>query len=384
MAASFLAYANISVFFRFYPYLETLPIAPERFGLLIGAFSAAALAIRPLVSPRITPDNGAVCVHFGAALVIAALAAYHWAGGFWVMLAVRVLHGLAFVFMGAGLMAMIVDCIPDGRSSEAFGFLSIVIMLPNTVVPPLWPALDTLFGGFDRVLWAFAGLTVLLFPMTRLAGVRGRGDGKAPAPKLGWRDVKTDLSDHRLWGLLTAMLFLYCGVALVFFFAAGMAENRGWTGIGLFFTLTTLAEIGVRLVLGKTFDRWPKALAVAGNMAVLAAGYFLLSRTGSRAGFYALALVLGLGWGAAMPLFNGMVFDWSAARFRAFNTNLGLQTFQAGFFLGPILGGWVLSRTSFRGLYDLAAALSLAGAAILCWLGVRTIKMEARKGVEGS
>jgi len=370
MAASFLAYANISVFFQFYPYLQTLPIDPGSYGLLIGAFSATSLILRPWVIPFITTDNGRRYLYIGTVLMIVSLVAYRWAGGFWGMLLVRIVHGLSFVFSGASLMAMLVSRIPPGHSSQVFGVMSIVVMLPNTIVPPIWPLLNSFFDGFDNVLTAFALFTCLMFPMAALTGRSGEEEGTGqPQARLSRADIKEDLADHRIWGLLSAMLFLYCGVALVFFFLVGLAHKNGLAEVGLFFTLTTFCEIAVRVAAGQAFDRMPKAYVITGTMIVLCLGYALLGRVTSQPAFYALAGVLGLSWGVAMPVCNGLMFDWSQPRHRAFNTNLGLQMFQGGFFIGPFVGAFILDHASFARLYDLAAALALAAAAIMAVLG---------------
>lgn len=366
MGCTFLAYANMSVFFQFYPYLQSLPIAPASYGLLIGAFSATSLLIRPIISPWITPRNGVKYMYLGTALVIISLVAYKGATGFWSLFLVRIIHGLSFVFLGAALIALIVACIPEGRSSQVFGLLSIVTMAPSTVTPPLWPFLDNMFNGFANVLMAFAFMTLILFPMAALSKPAGTDqDAGTERTSLGWADIKTNLADVHLLGLFTAMFFLYCGVALVFFFLAGMASQKGLVHVGVFFALTTICEIGVRLLAGGRLDRMPKAAVTAWTMTALALGYALLNVINGQAGFYVTALILGLSWGISMPLFSGLVFDWSPHRFRAFNTNLGMQIFQAGFFIGPIAGGFILEKFSFEGLYYFAAVLSLAGAMIM-------------------
>jgi predicted MFS family arabinose efflux permease len=68
------------------------------------------------------------------------------------------------------------------------------------------------------------------------------------------------------------------------------------------------------------------------------------------------------------------MFDLSDPRFQAFNTNLGMQMFQAGFFLGPFIGAPIVIRWGFPALYILCAALSLAGAGLILFL--RTLEAK--------
>jgi predicted MFS family arabinose efflux permease len=366
LAIAFLAYANISVFFRYYPYLQTLPINPGRLGVLIGAFSAVSLILRPLISPWFNTANSRGWIMIGTMLVIVSLGLYSLVHGFWGMLTVRCLHGLAFVVMGSALMALIVAYIPLGRSSQVFGIISIVVMLPNTVVPPLWPLLERFFGGFTNVLLAFSILTALIFPLVVLTGRGQKMETGSPSlQRLTWPEIRSNLGDLKLVAILSAMFFLYCGVSVVFFFVADLARTYGLSGVGIFFMITTMGEIGVRLAAGQTFDRLPKAMLLALTLILLAVAYAVLARGQDQGVFFVVAVVLGLGWGAAMPVFNGLVFDVSAPRYRAFNTNLGLQMFQAGFFLGPIMGGMILDHWHIEWLYFFTAAINIVAAAIM-------------------
>jgi len=77
--------------------------------------------------------------------------------------------------------------------------------------------------------------------------------------------------------------------------------------------------------------------------------------------FYAMGLFMGLGWGVAMPVLSGLVFDLSEVRFRALNTNLSMQMFQAGFLVGPLVGAPILAHFGYVGLYYACCGVSLAG-----------------------
>jgi predicted MFS family arabinose efflux permease len=360
---TFLAYANISVFFRFYGYLDTLPIDPKWFGLVIGVFSAASLIARPFVSSFFHAGNARPYLHIGAAMAILSLAAYTLAQGFWGMFLVRAFHGLAFVVLGAALMTVIIDFIPKERSGQAFGLLSIIILAPNTMIPPLLPMLNQTLGGFTHVLLFFAAFLLLIFPLAVFVRPKGKFPGETDVTgSLGWREIKKNLRDLRIPLLLAAMLFLYCGHALVFFFLDGYGRSIGIAATGLFLTLATLSEITVRVAAGSSFDRINKTHLVTAAMVGLSIGYLALAHVDGRVAFFGLGAVLGLGWGVAMPVFNGLLFDLSLPQYRAFNTNLGLQMFQGGFFFGPFIGGTVVDHSGFTALFYLCALFSLFSA----------------------
>jgi predicted MFS family arabinose efflux permease len=366
MAVTFLVYSNNSVFFYFYEYLGTLKINPGYFGLLIGIFSSVSLVLRPFVSSFIHPTNAYRYLYAGAVLVIGALFGYSLALGFWSMLFVRLLHGFAFVLLGSALITIMVGFMPKGRSANFFGLLAIVTIIPNSIIPPVLPILEHFLGGFSRMLICFAATTLLVFPLIKAAGSPERkAEELQSTRRLSGKEIFEDLANRRVLLTLAAMLCLYCAYALVFFYLDGYGKSIGITGTGLFLTLATASEIGIRLFAGSAFDRFDKGRTAMISMLFLAAGYALLSLVNGNLFLYFVGILLGLGWGVAMPVFNGILFDISEKKFQAFNTNLGMQIFQGGFFLGPLLFGPMVIPFGFRSLFYVSAALSVAAAVIV-------------------
>jgi len=367
MAAAFLVYANVAVFFGFVDHLRALPVTPADYGILIGAMAAASLVVRPLISPFSHAGNTRLLLSIGTALAVAALTAYTIADEFWSMLLVRLFHGTAFAVLGTALMTAVVGVIPKTKSAQFFGYLAVVTLLPYTLIPPLLPFLDAHLGGFNRILLLFSLLTLLVFPLVfAVAGRRQETTGDADASALTGREILTNLKDARVLRILAAMLLLYCGHAMVFFFLDGYGQSIRIAYAGVFLTLSTVGEIGIRVAAGAFFDRMDKRRLAAGAMLALGLAYAALSHVPGEWLFFALGLVFGLGWGVAMPVFNGLIFDVSKPRFRAFNINLGLQMFQGGFFLGPLIGAPLLARWGYASLYHCCTVLSLL-AVVLIW-----------------
>ena len=368
MAVTFLTYANISVFFQFYDYLEAIAISPQWTGVIISTFAAVSLLVRPLVSPVFNAGNARPFLAAGTAMIMVALGSYSLTQSLAGLLAVRVFHGLAFVVMGSALTALMVQYVPQGGSAQFFGYLSIIILIPNTLVPSILPFLNRLLGGFQGVLLGFAVLTGMIFFMLPLLKPAKTGPAKAHN-RLTWPEIRENLTDKRVLFLLLAMLLMYCGHAVIFFFLSSFGQTRGIIHAGLFLTLATAGEILVRLIGGSFFNRMDKARLLAIILACLALAYAFLAGTGSLGPFLAMGAVFGLGWGIALPVFNGFMFDLSRPKFQSMNTNLGMQMFQAGFFFGPFIGAAVIPPWGFGALFYLCAALSLLGAVLLIFTG---------------
>jgi len=358
---SFLVYANFAVFFNFYLYLDTLPINPIFFGLLISVFSIMALVLRPIISPFFTTGNARRWLFISTVVVIISLLAYNISHDFWSMLIVRIIHGTAHVVLATALTVCLVNVIPKSRSGQAFGLITVIMLLPFGVIPPLLSPMIKYLGGFTAVLSLTAAIMLLIFPLALLLKRETISNQGSPKQKIGGRELVQNLKRPQILFTLLIMLMLYSGYAPVFFFIEGFGDNINITNPGIFFTITTACEIGVRVVAGSFFDKTRKELVVGLSLLAVAGGYYALAYTSGPLMYYVLAIFLGLGWGVVMPVLNGLLFDVSPEKLRGANTNLGLSMFQAGYFFGPLIGGVILSGWNYTILFYFCSILTFIG-----------------------
>ncbi|HTY24990.1 MAG TPA: MFS transporter [Desulfomonilaceae bacterium] len=370
-AIIFLAFCNISVFFQFHEYLGTLPISSDYFGTLIGLFSLSVLVIRPIISPFLHPGNAKRWIAISSAAVIVSLFLYNLALDFWSMAVVRSIHGAAYVLLATAVLSKLVDAIPANKSGQAFGLISVITLLPYAVIPPLLEPLGRWVGSFDQILNLSALMMVLAFPLLSLVHAKPAEHLAHSTDRIGLQDLKGNLKDRGILLLLFLSLLVWTSFTPVFYFLKGYGEKIGITNPGWFFTISTLMEILVRLVAGHMFDRLDKSRLLLASMMWLAGGNFVLAAFPGPETFYAMSVFLGLGWGVAMPVLSGLVFDMSEARFRALNSNLAMEMFQAGFFVGPVAGGAVLVYWGYPELYYACGGLLLVGVIATCLLGLK-------------
>jgi predicted MFS family arabinose efflux permease len=365
----FLNFCNIAVFFQFHQYLlNELHRSPREIGLLIGIFAFTGLVIRPLISPLLHPVNAKRWIVLGSIGIIISLLLYQLARGFWSIALVRVVHGGVYVVMATAMMAKIVGTIPPGKSSQAFGIISVITLLPYAVLPPVLEPLIELCGGFIHVLDLTALFMVLVFPLLLFMKGAHTAEDPPPSEKMTKRDLVENTKDPRILSLLAVSLLLYVAFTPVFYFLKGYGYKIGIPNPGWFFTVSTFTEIAVRLFGGPFFDRMSKPRFLAYSLIGLVIAYTLLANTSGMVLFYALGLLFGLCWGVAMPLLSGLLFDSSTARLRALNTNLGVEMFQGGLFLGPMIGGWILAAWDYRTLYYFCGALILLSLSLIPFL----------------
>ena len=310
-AIMFLAFCNIAVFFQFHEYLGTLPIPAEYFGTLIGLFSVSVLVIRPIISPLIHRDNAKRWILISCAGVIISLFLYNAANDFWSMAFVRLVHGAAYVVLATAALNRMVEAIPVNKSAQAFGLISVITLLPYAAIPPLLGPLIRWAGTFDRVLDLSALVMVLAFPLLSFIQDKPFEQAGPRDGNIGLSELKENLTDPRVIVLLLLSLLVWTSFTPVFYFLKGYAEQIGIENAGWFFTISTLMEISVRIVAGHMFDRVNKWLLLLAALAWLGAGNLILAAYPGSVTFYAMSIFLGLGWGVAMPVLSGLVFDVS-------------------------------------------------------------------------
>jgi MFS family permease len=183
------------------------------------------------------------------------------------------------------------------------------------------------------------------------------------------QELLTNLGNGRIVALLILSFLVCTAFAPVFYFLKEYGQEIGVTNPGWFLTLSTLAEIGVRLFGGSLMDRVSKVKLLAGSLVWLTIGHLAMAVIREEAIFYGIGLYLGLGWGVCMPLLHGLVFDISEPRFRALNTNLSFEMFQAGFVAGPLFAGAILVYSGYAALFwACAAILAVSLASVPCLL----------------
>ncbi len=370
---SLLCFCNLAIFYGFYNYLEHLDIDPALRGPLLALEPLTALALRPYLSTRLTLGNSVAAMGLGIGLAVLALASYPVATAAPALAAVRVLHGAGYVILASGLMTAFTHLIPPGRVAQAYGLLSLTTLLPSALMPPFVEAVTPHLPGPG---WAYAMAAPLmlvtaplLLPVARK--VRAQLVELAPGQdaRPGWSEVLRGLKAPGVRGLLAGQLLLISGHTIVYFFMKSWALQIGAGNPGLFFTCVNLSTIAVRVLGMGLLDRLNPARTTGLALLFLAGLVPAFSLAGNEAALLVLAVPFGAALGLMMPLVNAAMYRVSPEHLRAANANLLLVALDAGFILGPVIGGHMLAAgASLPLLFTVCGGVLLLGG--LCVLPV--------------
>ncbi|MGE4293912.1 MAG: MFS transporter [Desulfovibrio sp.] len=345
MGIAFLAFCNISLFYGLNAYLESQQVSPLWRGILLGLEPCTALILRPLVSPFLTVRNSLWVTGAALFLLMAALCSYAHAHEIWTLALVRIAHGLGFVLLVSALVTILVAYIPPERSGQGFGIFAIASLLPYAVLPPVVERLLPLVGSEPRVYALFTpALALALLPLpylgrrTRLLAQNAAATHRRPQCS----DIRKNLHAPGIRQILVANGLVFTATTVVVFFMKDRLMEIDMHNVGLFFSVSTAATIGVRIFCGKWMDRVNRGVMLAVMLTALAGILALFSVAGTAGQLYMLAGLYGICLGFALPQLNAVMFVISPPHLRGLNTNLMMFTMDAGYVLGPLLAGELL------------------------------------------
>lgn len=364
---AFLAICNVSVFYNLFSYLETLGIPPGLRGLVIGTYSLTAMVLYLVASPFLNVASAPLAMLLGMALMGASGIAYLFVHSFWGLMALRMLNGAGQFCTSGGAMVLIVSVIPAEKNGQAFGIYSMGMLLSYAAVPTLMDALAPLM---PTPADGYAVATVSLLPAAWIVVRIYRRCKERPVSPAANKERPTwaDIGPNVI--RLPVVLLLFLNISYVanwgslFFLFKGFAQQQGLANVGVFFTAQTFSMLLVRLLAVRLFDTIEKSWLVGICFVTIALGQIALDHLSGMWAVPLIGVFFGLGMGIGYPAINGLMFEASAPRFRGLNANLMLSAVQAGYFLGPVVGGALVGHWGYHG-YFLASSGLAVGAAIL-------------------
>ncbi len=357
-----------AMFFAYSAYLSHLGIGTAGIAFILSADALAALIIQPIIAPLVHPATSRRWLFYASLILAASLILTGRVNSQLWLIAARLMQGAGFIAVLTSLITMLVQYIPAGRSGAAFGWVSLIRLIPYALVPPLFDLLKVAPGNFPRMtdMAALAALIPILALLLPRAKQESAANLSGPP---GFSGLLASLRTPAVIPLLLATLLFFSAYSAVFFYLKQFGSAVGLARVSLFFTIATLVMIAVRLAAGWLFDRFDKAWLSVAALALVVMAYGAMPFSAGETVFFLLSALCGLGWGVAMPLQAALMYDVSTVSARAMNQNLLLVMMQGGFFLGPLVGGLLIASFAYHGLFIGLAALTLASAVVMLVAG---------------
>eukprot|EP01022_Parablepharisma_sp_SALTPOND_P012700 TRINITY_DN16417_c0_g1_i1.p1 TRINITY_DN16417_c0_g1~~TRINITY_DN16417_c0_g1_i1.p1 ORF type:complete len:379 (+),score=148.56 TRINITY_DN16417_c0_g1_i1:1084-2220(+) len=369
-----LVFANVAVFYDLYNHLAMLGIPGEVRGFLIGIFSLVTIPLFMFGGPFVNHRNAPGLMLLGMAVLTASGIAYLLVHSFWGLLVLRVINGMGMFCLSASSLALLVWVIPEDKSGQGFAIYSSAILIPYALMPAI---MDALAPWLPSSAHGYAGMSILFLPAAAvvLLIMRRRRRAAAGDPEESrlpsWPEIKRNLARLPIVVMLAANGIYFMNFSGLFFLFKGFAQQIHLGNVGKFFTVQMIIMLVIRTFGSGIFDRLSKVLLLNLAFGMAAAGHLALACWPGTGMSVAAAVVFGLGLALGYPALNALMYLHSDTRLRAMNANLMMMALQAGYFVGPLVGGAVVAQAGYEAFFLVWMGLNLIGL-IGCALLLRT------------
>lgn len=361
--------ANFSLFFAFYVLTPLLPLyLSEHFGatkdvigMVLSGYTITALLVRPFSGYVVDtfPRKKVLLICFTAFAIF--FAGYLAASTLLLFLIVRTLHGGPFGALTVANSTVAIDVLPSSRRTEGIGYYGLSNNLAMAIAPTIGIFVYQWSGSFELLFWIALAVAVGGLMVDSTVKVKPQTSHLKPQT-LSW---------DRFF-LLRGWLL---GVNMVAFgFSFGVLSNylaiygkevMGITGgTGTYFMLCSVGLILSRIQGGKALRKGRLTHNAGSGMVISLIGYTLFILVPNMLGYYASALLIGLGNGHMWPAFQNMTINVASNNQRGTANSTILISWDIGMGLGILVGGVIAELISYGAAFWTVVLINGSGVAL--------------------
>lgn len=359
--------ANFMLYFAFYLLTPLLPIyLNERFGaendtigILLSGYTLAALIIRPF-SGYVVDSFSRKRVLIGCFFLFSIFFLGYIAAGTLLMFGIiRTLHGAPFGAVTVANSTCAIDVLPSSRRNEGIGYYGLSNNLAMAIAPSIGIYIYKILNNFTALFWIALIIAFIGFFAASSIQLPKKEVLKKKKEKLSLdRFFLT-----RAWVLaINIALFGFCFGVLSNYLAIYSKQELGITsGTGTYFMLLSIGLFSSRLQGAKALRAGFITRNAAHGMILALIGYVLFVACPNMIGYYASALLIGLGNGHMYPGFLNMFIDIAHHNERGTANSSILTSWDLGFGIGILAGGIISKWISYTAAFWVVAIENAIG-----------------------
>ncbi|MHA7128280.1 MFS transporter [Algoriphagus namhaensis] len=371
-ASSFLFFSSFNMIIPELPSYLTSLGGEEYKGLIIALFTLSAGLSRPF-SGKLADKIGRIPVMMVGASVCFVVGLLYpilsFVGGF---LFLRFMHGFSAGFTPTGASAYVADIVPFQKRGEAMGIQSLFGSMGMAAGPAI--------GGWVATFWPIDVLFYLsaftaIFSILILWRLRETLEDKVPLSAGLFKLKRDEIIEKRVLvpsGILFLAVFSF-GVVLTI--VPDFSSHLGIQNKGLFFAVFTLSSLGIRLIAGRTSDRYGRVPVMRVASLTMMSAMTLMAFAESKTILLASGVLFGSAVGMYSPTTAAWVVDLSLDKFRGRALATMYIALEAGIGIGAIVSGYLFANNpeNFRLVF-----LSSAATAGLAFFALIFVKRDRR------
>lgn len=358
IANSLLVLSHNSVNTLVSTYATHLGAGPKVMGLLTGMFFGVALAMRPVAGPittRVDKRKLMLFVYSLGCVVNIGYALFHSITPFVIF---RFFNGIQYALVGSLSITIAGDSLPPEKMASGLGVFGIGGAATTAIAPSIgiWlkdygTALRDVDLGFTFVfILAAVSLGLGVIPSYLLEPDKKSKEDLKDAGK--WY---TNIASKYAVGPSVVIMLLVISYSLYNSYMVPFGEEIGVSGIGVFFTVLACVLLCSRPLSGWLTDRFGLKKVLIPSTILFAASFVVIANAKSLAVILVGALLAAAGYGAANPATQSMCMQCETHVRRAVASNTLYIGMDLGFFLGPLIGGFIKDYADYKDVISFGA-----------------------------
>ena len=363
---TFLVFSNTAFFFMYPIYLSALDVSKTSTGFIMGMYSVASLAVRPLAGKSIDRVGERPVLLSGLFLIFACSLLYHVVPGtIGAIYLLRILHGTGFSAFIAAAFSAIAKFIPSEVRGRAFSYNGASMLAALGFVPLAGEHLMNLLGH-PAIFHGGAATTFLAFSILLFTRKWEKVEAKA-RPKVRYIEI---LRDRSFFFVMLAMILFVDTQATVLNYFPLYAKTVGIRG-DVFLGLSLGLAVAIRLFGGSILDRFSKLFIIRICFLLFGMGVIFFYKLDSVF-FYVLSIILyGSGLGYIFPAINAIGAEQGFFEQKAAIMSILTMVVDGGFILGSIFSGGLSDMIGLSNTFLFAGAVSLLGFFVTLFAPIR-------------
>lgn len=330
---------------------QALGAQQSQVGYLLGAYSLAALIIRPLAGYAYDFIDRKKVYIFSLGFFALITYGYPMLSSFFMLVVFRFLHGVSFGTTSTGGGTIVGDIIPESRRGEGVGLMG----MANTLSLALGPAIGLLIMGQNKFSTLFFSSAALISAAFVLAIFL-----KLPKTKKEKKTLSVDsFVEKRVFPIGLMLLFSTMAGGGVLSYIIIFARDIGIANGGVYFMVNSVGVVLARIFAGRIMDRRGPWRPLAMGYILLGGGYLTLSMTSGLLMFVISGFIVGLGNGMVMPTLQTMTINVVEAEARGVATSTFFSAMDIGIGGGSIIIGWLAGVFSLRSVFLISGFLCI-------------------------
>jgi MFS family permease len=357
-SSSFLFFASFNMIVPELPnYLSSLG-GEDYKGLIISLFTLTAGLSRPFSGKLADKVGRKPVIVFGAIVCFVISLLYPIISSVAGFLLLRFFHGFSTGFTPTGTSAYVADIVPVSKRGEAMGIQSLFGSLGMAAGPAL--------GGFIAEKWGldpmfYCSAFTAILSILILARLKETLKHKEQLKFEHFQLKKDEILEKRVINPSLVLFLTVFSFGIVLTIIPDYSTFLGIKNKGLFFAVFTLASLGIRIIAGKTSDKYGRIPVMKVATLFMALSMITIAFSTSKWMLLFGGVLFGCSVGMNSPTITAWTIDLSLEKFRGRALATMYISLEAGIGFGALLSGWIYNNQSenFKLVFLLGSLTSL-------------------------